>query len=391
MVVLVSFYTVSSGRKDYLCTMIRYFVTLLPVLVCLFWSCQLWIDWRHQHSKAKLRLMHFSIVATLLYIGHFAYFNREYTIFPYTDTIYCMANLAVYPLYYLYLMEMTEKDWKKHWQVTLLLPSLIMGIVVGGSYAFASDAERPEIISTARFVAKIVFAIQVVVVMTKGYRRVKNFDEKVENYYADTENRTLRNTQSIMMLLVITSVMSFTANAIGKEAFADSVVLVSIPSVLFAIILFMLLRAGHKQNFAIDELMEETTETVTGSEAERDAETAPAEVTADRIRQISAEIEEVMRSKKIFLQRDLRVSDLAILLNTNRDYVSKAIRLDKGMSFAEYVNKHRIEYAIQLMKNNPQIPVLELSVKAGYTSQASFFRNFKQFTGTTPKQFMQKP
>jgi YesN/AraC family two-component response regulator len=117
------------------------------------------------------------------------------------------------------------------------------------------------------------------------------------------------------------------------------------------------------------------------------AETTPTEVNADRIRQISTRIEEVMREEKPFLQPDLRVSDLARLLHTNRDYISKAIRLDKGMSFNEYVNRLRIEHAITLMKNNPQIPVLELSIKSGYTSKASFFRNFKQFTGTSPKQF----
>ncbi|MBQ4041034.1 MAG: helix-turn-helix transcriptional regulator, partial [Prevotella sp.] len=218
-------------------------------------------------------------------------------------------------------------------------------------------------------------------------------DEIVENCYSDIENRTLRNTQIIIIFLVITSIISFLANVIGKEAFVDSLALVSIPCVVFAIILFMLLRAGHMQNFTIHELMEEAEETATvdndnNTDIMRETtESVSAEVNAEKIRQISAEIEEVMRKEKPFLKPDLRVSDLARLLHTNRDYISKAIRLDKGMSFNEYVNRLRIEHAITLMKNNPQMSVLDLSVKSGYTSQASFFRNFKQFTGTSPKQF----
>jgi len=373
--------------------MIRYIITSLPMLVCLFWSVRLWIDWREQRSMAKWRLLVFSVVTTVLYAGHFAYFNSMEAILPYTETLYSMANLAVFPLYYLYLLEVTEEKWNHHWQVTLLMPSLLIGMMIGGCYAFVNDADRPHLIFIARMVAKFIFAIQVVIVLLKGYKKVKKFDEIVENCYSDIENRTLRNTQIIIIFLVITSIISFLANVIGKEAFVDSLALVSIPCVVFAIILFMLLRAGHMQNFTIHELMEEAAETVVTDNGNNTdimreaAETPPTEVNADRIRQISAEIEEVMRREKPFLQPDLRVSDLARLLLTNRDYISKAIRLDKGMSFNEYVNRLRIEHAITLMKNNPQIPVLELSIKSGYTSQASFFRNFKQFTGTSPKQF----
>ncbi len=84
--------------------MIRYIITSLPMLVCLFWSVRLWIDWREQRSMAKWRLLVFSVVATVLYAGHFAYFNSMEAILPYTETLYSMANLAVFPLYYLYLL-----------------------------------------------------------------------------------------------------------------------------------------------------------------------------------------------------------------------------------------------------------------------------------------------
>ncbi|MBO7052606.1 MAG: AraC family transcriptional regulator, partial [Prevotella sp.] len=78
--------------------MIKYLITSLPMLVCLFWSAVLWMDWREQRSVAKLRLMAFSVTAALLYMGHYVYFNHEYELIPVTDTIYCMANLMVFPL-----------------------------------------------------------------------------------------------------------------------------------------------------------------------------------------------------------------------------------------------------------------------------------------------------
>ena len=365
--------------------MIRYILTSLPMLVCLFWSCQLWVDWYKEGQTAKLRLLIFSSVTMVLYFGHMAYFNQERTIMPYTETLYSMANLSVFPLYYLYLLELTEAEWKRHWQVTLMVPAIIIGVMTGCCYALLDEGEREPVLFIVRMVAKVIFAIQVVMVMAKGYRKVKKFDGMVENYFADTENRTLKNVQGIMILLIMTSVVSFIANLIGKEAFVDSLALVSIPSVVFSILLFVLLMMGHQQTFTIHELMVEATEDAT----EMATEEAPAEESAEKIHHIARGIERMMREEKPYLLHDLRLSDVARRLNTNRDYVSRAIRMDMGMSFNEYVNKMRIDYAITLMKGNPQLSALEVSVKAGYTSLASFYRNFKQFTGSSPKQFMQ--
>jgi hypothetical protein len=43
-------------------------------------------------------------------------FNRLTWLFPVSDTLYCTTNLAVFPLYYIYLKELTEPAWNHRWQ-----------------------------------------------------------------------------------------------------------------------------------------------------------------------------------------------------------------------------------------------------------------------------------
>lgn len=81
----------------------------------------------------------------------------------------------------------------------------------------------------------------------------------------------------------------------------------------------------------------------------------------------------------------MKVSDIAAELFTNRLYVSTAINDEIGVSFSDYINKKRIDYAIQLMHTNPQMKMCEIADRSGFSSDKSFYRNFKHFTGKSPK------
>ena len=383
--------------------MIKYLITSLPMLVCLFWSAVLWMDWREQRSVAKLRLMTFSITASLLYMGHYVYFNHEYELIPITDTIYCMANLMVFPLYQLYINEVTQSRWNSMLQLYTALPAITVGAVVGTAYILMSGEEQACFIDSYLYggncayddmvirvqavthdIAKIIFAIQVISILTIGYKKIVLFDEMVENYYSDTDSRTLRRVKLVLGVFVVASILSFIANIIGRNHFSDTEYPVAIPSILYSSLLFALLYLGHKQDFTITDLIRE-------NQPEPNAEPTRASTGSNTVvQQIRKDIEGLMQSEKIFLQPDLRINDLAERLHTNREYIYRAINVNMHVSFAEYINRQRIEYAQKLLKANPMAPSTEIYLKAGFTSQASFFRNFKLYAGMTPKEYVQK-
>ena len=126
-------------KKMYLCGMIKTLVISLPMLICIFWSVLLLLDWWEQRTHAKARMVFFMLTATILYGCHFVFFNHLYGWMPVIDAIYCMANLSVFPLYYLYIKEVTDEQKRRHWQVTLLIPALLAGLTTGALYLFMDE------------------------------------------------------------------------------------------------------------------------------------------------------------------------------------------------------------------------------------------------------------
>lgn len=78
---------------------------------------------------------------------------------------------------------------------------------------------------------------------------------------------------------------------------------------------------------------------------------------------------------------DLKITDLARETNSNRTYISSFINQHLGMTFSDYINKQRIDYASHLMNNDKTMNIYDLSVKAGFASVSSFKRNYSKFTG----------
>ena len=71
--------------------------------------------------------------------------------------------------------------------------------------------------------------------------------------------------------------------------------------------------------------------------------------------------------------------------------MSNSINNCTGKSFTEYVNGLRIEYAKSLLLDKSKgLTMSEISEEAGFTHETSFYRNFKSFTGKTPKEWIKE-
>ena len=84
-----------------------------------------------------------------------------------------------------------------------------------------------------------------------------------------------------------------------------------------------------------------------------------------------------------FAIADILVQDKGLILCENSD----CINTQKGITFVQLVNKYRIDYAKQLLKESPDIKITEVYIKSGFANETSFFRVFKALTGLTPNQY----
>lgn len=65
-------------------------------------------------------------------------------------------------------------------------------------------------------------------------------------------------------------------------------------------------------------------------------------------------------------------------------YLGTLFKKYLGFTFTEYVNKLRIEESKKLIEE-PGFTISEISKKMGFSTEQHFFKQFKKYTGTTPR------
>ena len=97
-----------------------------------------------------------------------------------------------------------------------------------------------------------------------------------------------------------------------------------------------------------------------------------------------------MEGEKLFLDPELNVGKLAKHLQINQKMLSAVLNQHLGKGFNEFVNEYRVAEVKKklLSKENQHLTILGLALKAGFNSQATFQRVFKELTSLTPKEFV---
>ena len=112
-----------------------------------------------------------------------------------------------------------------------------------------------------------------------------------------------------------------------------------------------------------------------------------------RIAQVSSlmnRIQTLMEEKELFKKTDLKVEDIAEELGTNTAYVRQCIAGAYGGSFKNFVNEYRVRYVQQALKKNPEAKITALALDAGFSSSATFYRNFTAITGLSPAAWLKQ-
>jgi len=88
-----------------------------------------------------------------------------------------------------------------------------------------------------------------------------------------------------------------------------------------------------------------------------------------------------------FFDPEINISSLASQMNVSISFIEKRIKEETGTSFKKFLNKKRIEYAKILLEKNSDLPIRELMLRSGFQSPATFYRNFRNYTGVSPKEY----
>lgn len=102
---------------------------------------------------------------------------------------------------------------------------------------------------------------------------------------------------------------------------------------------------------------------------------------------LQTRITDLVEEKQLFLIKDLKITDIARELGTNVTYISACINGQMGISFPEFISRYRVEYALKLMQEHPEMSSVEVWDASGFNNEKTFFRRFRLQTGMTPAEW----
>ena len=95
---------------------------------------------------------------------------------------------------------------------------------------------------------------------------------------------------------------------------------------------------------------------------------------------------------KMFIDKNISLKSLAAECGTNTAYLSKIINTHKGNNFKSYLINLRLEYTMEIWREQPEsrlLTIQEIALKSGFSTAQSFSKNFQLKYEISPKYFLQ--
>lgn len=96
--------------------------------------------------------------------------------------------------------------------------------------------------------------------------------------------------------------------------------------------------------------------------------------------------------KKKYKDKNYSAKQLAMDLGTNTRYISTVVNSRFHANYTSFVNKHRIEEAMKMLKDPrcKDLNVEDVAITVGFANRQSFYTAFERINGITPKAYKQQ-
>lgn len=161
-------------------------------------------------------------------------------------------------------------------------------------------------------------------------------------------------------------------------------IVISVFLLIIAGIYFIYSRRLKRKNESLYHQIQELSQIE--KEAEKCLLNMPAEALSKEMR-LYRRLSELMTHEKPFINPVLNRKKLADLLSTNEAYLADAIHQGAGETFSAYISDLRLQYALELLNDQPGLTLDAIAVDSGHGSYSPFYRAFAKKYGITPSEY----
>ena len=393
--------------------MLGIFIVQLPFSVCAVW-CLILLSKRHKNLSDRLVMWVMGLLAVSLYCGSMHMdINPNYNRLAIGNVILQFSSLAVFPIICLYIRSCYEDyhiSWVPYLSTLLSLILLLISIVLTSVIGIDRSGQLIEMIHSGVVPrnllsrldkAYILFTFQIYFVtffislcISLIYVFAKLFTGKFKFKHIASFLRGEKSSfvANVICLFFVIYFILWAVSVIFGSVICDTLSVWSVVwSLTAAVVLFLIgyvttvpaLPGGYinldRLRHPFGAMRQSTQEYLQGIDS------GPmAGVATSGYDKIMDSFKRYMIKERGYLNPSLTIEEIARVLNTNRTYVSKLVNLYFGMSFRDYLSSLRMDYAKQLMKDEPDASLDYIAVKSGFQSSTQFIRKFREVEGITP-------
>ncbi|MDA3853852.1 MAG: helix-turn-helix domain-containing protein, partial [Bacteroidales bacterium] len=102
-----------------------------------------------------------------------------------------------------------------------------------------------------------------------------------------------------------------------------------------------------------------------------------------------SDIQYHITTSQVYLNPDLKINDVALVMQHSTQEISQAINQNFGQGFTDFINTYRVDRIKEELKKseNKHLTLPAIANKGGFNSKSSFYRAFKKVTGQTPADY----
>lgn len=225
---------------------------------------------------------------------------------------------------------------------------------------------------------------------------LKSHQTKIKDSFSDIEKINLNWLKILTFavgIIVIIDVLLFFIVKTEFLAFENAVLFISLlcAFLIYAIGYFGLMQPTiFSQNLITEPL--QLTEKKEVLINEKQAKYQKSTLTDDQSKKHLERLKDLMESEKLYLEGELKLSDVAEKLGISNNNLSQIINEKLRKNFYDFVNEYRVETAKQLLVNpkKQHLTLLAIAFESGFNSKSSFNSVFKKQCGLTPTEFKKK-
>jgi AraC-like DNA-binding protein len=360
-----------------------------------------WLLFRSKINQPADRILSLLIFILSFHLVLVGFDEREFFItFPHLSKISWILGTIYGPLIFLFIQSITRtlptKWWMNSW---LFIPFLIVFISLLPYYALSAEEKRVYLDNFQRAseddfgwinqfgsINQICFQFLCLVYYFKVEKKASEEFSSVES----VRIQWLRQFLIFLCVIVTFGVLAFFGR-IGNWPLLSDFYHFHFIGVVFLFYWLSYNALSQPVLFGIVPTLPEEVPVVLEVKAEEE-KYKKSSLEQEDLNLIFQRVKNLLEADKIYLKKDLTLTDLSDHSKISKHQISQAINSSYQGNFFDLINDYRVEEFKRLARNpdTRHLSLLGISQESGFNSKATFYAVFKKKTGLTPSEFLAK-